>query len=173
MRTVSADSFTDEKTGKSYFRAEILVPEAELNRVRSVLGQGEPAATLVVKDRHGIAALSTLDTLRINGLGAPRGAAAAERPPDGEIVTHKTDWFNLTDAQLQLRPYTHPTMELAVEAAARPAGLEGATGSAPRGTGSPQRDKALSDLQDAKLKGKPVSVIATSMDEPDEEGLHH
>jgi len=41
VRTVSADSFTDEKTGKSYFRAEIVVPEAELNRVRSVLGQGE------------------------------------------------------------------------------------------------------------------------------------
>lgn len=41
VRTVSADSFTDEKTGKSYFRAEIVVPQAELNRVQSVLGQGE------------------------------------------------------------------------------------------------------------------------------------
>ncbi|MGN6059015.1 MAG: HlyD family type I secretion periplasmic adaptor subunit [Sphingomicrobium sp.] len=41
VRTVSADSFTDEKTGKSYFRAEIVVPEAELNRVRSTLGRGE------------------------------------------------------------------------------------------------------------------------------------
>lgn len=41
VRTVSADSFTDEKTGRSYFRTEIVVPEAELNRVRSVLGQGE------------------------------------------------------------------------------------------------------------------------------------
>ena len=41
VRTVSADSFTDEKSGKSYFRAEIVVPQAELNRVRSVLGQGE------------------------------------------------------------------------------------------------------------------------------------
>jgi HlyD family secretion protein len=41
VRTVSADSFTDEKTGKSYFRAEIVVPDSELNRVRSVLGQGE------------------------------------------------------------------------------------------------------------------------------------
>ena len=41
VRTVSADSFTDEKTGRSYFRAEIVVPETELNRVRSVLGQGE------------------------------------------------------------------------------------------------------------------------------------
>jgi len=41
VRTVSADSFTDEKTGRSYFRIEIVVPEAELNRVRSVLGSGE------------------------------------------------------------------------------------------------------------------------------------
>jgi HlyD family type I secretion membrane fusion protein len=41
VRTVSADSFTDEKTGRSYFRAEIIVPEAELNHVRSVLGNGE------------------------------------------------------------------------------------------------------------------------------------
>jgi HlyD family secretion protein len=41
VRTVSADSFTDEKTGRTYFRAEIVVPEKELNEVRSVLGQGE------------------------------------------------------------------------------------------------------------------------------------
>jgi len=41
VRTVSADSFTDEKTGRSYFRVEIIVPQAELNRVRSVLGNGE------------------------------------------------------------------------------------------------------------------------------------
>lgn len=41
VRTVSADSFTDEKTGRTYFRAEIIVPESELNRVRSALGQGE------------------------------------------------------------------------------------------------------------------------------------
>ena len=27
----------------------------------------------------------------------------------GETVNRKTDWFNLTDAQLQLRPYTQPT----------------------------------------------------------------
>ncbi|HEY8873217.1 MAG TPA: LLM class flavin-dependent oxidoreductase, partial [Stellaceae bacterium] len=40
----------------------------------------------------------------------------------GEIVTKKTDWFNLTDAQLQLRPYTKPTMELAVAAARSPSG---------------------------------------------------
>ena len=40
----------------------------------------------------------------------------------GEIVNRKTDWFNLTDAQLQLRPYTRPTMELAVAAARSPSG---------------------------------------------------
>lgn len=41
VRTVSADSFTDEKTGRAYFRTEIVVPDAEMNRVRSVLGNGE------------------------------------------------------------------------------------------------------------------------------------
>jgi HlyD family secretion protein len=41
VRTVSADSFTDEKTGRSYFRTEIVVPEDELRKVRSVLGRGE------------------------------------------------------------------------------------------------------------------------------------
>jgi HlyD family type I secretion membrane fusion protein len=41
VRTVSADSFTDEKTGRSFFRAEIIVPERELNKVRSALGRGE------------------------------------------------------------------------------------------------------------------------------------
>jgi len=41
VRTVSADAFNDEKTGRSYFRAEIVIPEKELNHVRSVLGSGE------------------------------------------------------------------------------------------------------------------------------------
>src|SRR4029078_11934059 len=41
VRTVSADSFTDEKSGRSFFRAEIVGPEQELARVRPVLGNGE------------------------------------------------------------------------------------------------------------------------------------
>jgi HlyD family type I secretion membrane fusion protein len=41
VRTISADSFTDEKTGHAYFRTEIVVPESELRKVRSVLGRGE------------------------------------------------------------------------------------------------------------------------------------
>jgi limonene 1,2-monooxygenase len=40
----------------------------------------------------------------------------------GETVDRKTDWFNITDAQLQLRPYTQPHMELAVAAARSPSG---------------------------------------------------
>src|SRR5689334_24976681 len=40
----------------------------------------------------------------------------------GELVSKQTDWFNITDAQLQLRPYTQPTMELAVAAARSPSG---------------------------------------------------
>lgn len=41
VRTISADSFTDENSGQSYFRAEIEVPEAELERISATLGQGE------------------------------------------------------------------------------------------------------------------------------------
>src|SRR5437762_10807334 len=40
----------------------------------------------------------------------------------GELVSKKTDWFNITDAELQLGPYTQPPMELAVAAARPPAG---------------------------------------------------
>ncbi|WP_395623200.1 HlyD family type I secretion periplasmic adaptor subunit [Sphingomonas daechungensis] len=41
VRTISADSFTDEKTGQSYFRAEIDVPADELRRVSGSLGKGQ------------------------------------------------------------------------------------------------------------------------------------
>lgn len=41
VRTVSADSLTDEKSGHTFFRAEIAVPESELKQVQSVLGNGE------------------------------------------------------------------------------------------------------------------------------------
>lgn len=41
VRTVSADSFTDDKTGKTYFRTEIVVPDPQINKVRSLLGNGE------------------------------------------------------------------------------------------------------------------------------------
>ncbi|HVI05481.1 MAG TPA: HlyD family type I secretion periplasmic adaptor subunit [Sphingomicrobium sp.] len=49
VRTVSADSFTDDKTGRSFFKTEIVVPEAELDRIRAVLGNGELRAGLPVE----------------------------------------------------------------------------------------------------------------------------
>jgi HlyD family type I secretion membrane fusion protein len=41
VRTISADSFADKKTGHSYFRSEVVVPEGELNRVSRSLGRGK------------------------------------------------------------------------------------------------------------------------------------
>jgi limonene 1,2-monooxygenase len=40
----------------------------------------------------------------------------------GEKLTCKSDWFDLVDAQLQVPPYSQPTMELAVAASRSPAG---------------------------------------------------
>ena len=40
VRTISADSFTDENTGRTFFRAEVEVGAAELDKVRGVIGQG-------------------------------------------------------------------------------------------------------------------------------------
>ncbi len=41
VRTISADRFTDEKTGHGYFRAEIEVPEDELRTIQGLLGHGQ------------------------------------------------------------------------------------------------------------------------------------
>lgn len=38
---MSADAFTDSKSGRSYFRAEVAVPRSELDRVAAVLGRGK------------------------------------------------------------------------------------------------------------------------------------
>jgi HlyD family type I secretion membrane fusion protein len=41
VRTISADRLNDEKSGLSYFIAEVEVSPSELNKVRDVLGQGQ------------------------------------------------------------------------------------------------------------------------------------
>jgi HlyD family secretion protein len=41
VRTISADRFTDDKTGRSYFRAEIEVAPEELKQVQAELGHGQ------------------------------------------------------------------------------------------------------------------------------------
>ncbi|MEI9885393.1 MAG: LLM class flavin-dependent oxidoreductase [Rhizomicrobium sp.] len=40
----------------------------------------------------------------------------------GERVTHKSDWFTLVDAKLQLKPYTWPHPEIAVASSVTPSG---------------------------------------------------
>src|SRR4029450_8936 len=40
----------------------------------------------------------------------------------GEIVTVKTNWFDLRDARLQLAPYSRPHLEMAVAASVSPSG---------------------------------------------------
>lgn len=41
VRTISADAFNDEKSGRSYFRAEVDVTPAELRKVQGLLGRGQ------------------------------------------------------------------------------------------------------------------------------------
>lgn len=41
VRTVSADSLVEEKSGRAFFRAEIAVPQSEMDEVRSAIGNGE------------------------------------------------------------------------------------------------------------------------------------
>jgi limonene 1,2-monooxygenase len=40
----------------------------------------------------------------------------------GEVVTKKTDWFELCDAKLQLTPYSRPHLDIAVAASVSPSG---------------------------------------------------
>jgi limonene 1,2-monooxygenase len=44
----------------------------------------------------------------------------------GETVTHKTDWFTLQDARLQMLPYSQPGVEFAVASQVSPTGARAA-----------------------------------------------
>jgi limonene 1,2-monooxygenase len=44
----------------------------------------------------------------------------------GETVTHKTDWFTLQDARLQMLPYSQPSVEFAVASQVSPTGARAA-----------------------------------------------
>jgi limonene 1,2-monooxygenase len=44
----------------------------------------------------------------------------------GETVTAKTDWFTLSDARLQMTPYTRPSVEMAVASQVSPTGARAA-----------------------------------------------
>jgi limonene 1,2-monooxygenase len=44
----------------------------------------------------------------------------------GEVVTEKTEWYDLRNARCQLRPYTHPMPEVAVASSVTPSGARAA-----------------------------------------------
>ncbi|MBN8839882.1 MAG: LLM class flavin-dependent oxidoreductase [Sphingomonadales bacterium] len=44
----------------------------------------------------------------------------------GETVTRKTDWFELAEAKLQMKPYTRPSVEIAVASRVSPTGAQAA-----------------------------------------------
>jgi limonene 1,2-monooxygenase len=50
------------------------------------------------------------------------GAEALVRLLGGETVTQRTSWFELKEARLQLRPFTHPRLPIAVASAVSPTG---------------------------------------------------
>ena len=50
------------------------------------------------------------------------GAGALVRLLGGETVTQRTSWFELKEARLQMRPFTHPRLEMAVASAVSPTG---------------------------------------------------
>ncbi|HEX7886249.1 MAG TPA: LLM class flavin-dependent oxidoreductase [Phenylobacterium sp.] len=44
----------------------------------------------------------------------------------GEVVTHKSDWFELNQARLQMTPYSRPSVEIAVASQVSPTGARAA-----------------------------------------------
>jgi limonene 1,2-monooxygenase len=81
-----------------------------------------------------------------------------------EPISHKSDWFELREARLHLRPFTHPHMPLAVAAAASPSGmvLAGKYGLGVLSISTPRGDQTLADFwkiaeQTAAEHGRTVS----------------
>src|SRR5260370_31297866 len=50
------------------------------------------------------------------------GLKVSMRFVDGEVVTEKSDWYNLVNARAHLLPYTKPHPEIAVASAVSPSG---------------------------------------------------
>jgi limonene 1,2-monooxygenase len=68
------------------------------------------------------AAMLGIDPNRQRGMMAESLEAIVALLRGDAPVTMKTDWFDLREARLHLRPYTHPRFEMAVAASISPAG---------------------------------------------------
>jgi limonene 1,2-monooxygenase len=101
-----------------------------------------------------------------------------------EPVTHKSDWIDLRNARLHLRPFTQPHMPLAVAAAGSPSGMvmAGKYGLGVLSISSPRGDMTLNDFwkiaeQTAVEHGKTVNrnewrlVLHTHLAETKEQAL--
>ena len=98
-----------------YMTAERMVLLDHLTRGRVMLGVG-PGSLPTDAVMIGLEPELLRDRLE-EGVEAIMALLADEAP-----VTRKTDWFTLEGARLHLRPYTHPSFEVAVAAVASPSG---------------------------------------------------
>jgi limonene 1,2-monooxygenase len=98
-----------------YMVAERMVLLDHLTRGRVMLGVG-PGSLPTDAAMIGLEPECLRDRLE-EGMEAIMALLA-----DREPVTMKTDWFTMDEARLHLRPYSHPTLEVAVAAVASPSG---------------------------------------------------
>jgi limonene 1,2-monooxygenase len=101
-----------------YLLADRFVLLDHLTRGRAMLGCGPGQLT---SDAHMLGIPADLQRPRMDE--ALDAIMALLR---GEIVTMHTDWFTLQDARLQLKPYSEPTLEVAVAASISPTGARAA-----------------------------------------------
>jgi limonene 1,2-monooxygenase len=99
--------------------ADRMVLLDHLTRGRVMFGVGPGA---LPSDAHMMGIPSVKLRERMNeGLGIIIRLMTEEEP-----ITYKSDWFELRDAQLQLKPYQRPTMPMAVASTLSPAGMTAA-----------------------------------------------
>lgn len=88
-----------------------------LTRGRAMLGVGPGA---LPSDAHMIG----LDPLRQRDMMDEALGAIIRLFTEPQPFTLETDWFRLRDARLQIRPYTHPHMPIAVASTLSPSGMK-------------------------------------------------
>ncbi len=99
--------------------ADRIVLLDHLTRGRVMLGVGPGA---LPSDAHMLGLDPSVLRERMNeGLGVIIRLLTEDEP-----VTYKSDWIDLRDAQLQLKPYQRPTMPIAVASTLSPAGMTSA-----------------------------------------------
>jgi limonene 1,2-monooxygenase len=99
--------------------ADRMVLLDHLTRGRVMLGVGPGA---LPGDAHMLGIETTTQRPRMEeGLGIIIQLMTSDEP-----VTYKSDWFELRNAQLQLKPYQRPTMPMAVASTLSPSGMTAA-----------------------------------------------